>query len=34
MWREVIEELGKAGYDIEAAADEKLAKACLEKIKM
>ena len=29
---EVIEELKKSGFDIEAAADEKLAQACLEKI--
>lgn len=31
-WCDVIEELKKAGHDIEAAADEKLAQACLEKI--
>jgi len=33
LWREEIEELQKAGYDVEAAADEKMAQACFEKIK-
>lgn len=33
MWCEVIEELKLSGHDIEAAADEKLARACFEKIK-
>ena len=32
IWCEIIEELKRNGYDIEAAADEKLAQACLEKI--
>ncbi len=32
IWCEIIEELKKEGYDIEAVADEKLAQACLEKI--
>ncbi len=33
LWREVIEELKRSGHGIEAAADEKLAQACLEKEK-
>ncbi len=31
MWLEIVEELRKDGYDIAAVAEEKRAKACLEK---